>query len=154
MKKLLSIGLIVGGLAYYVGRTKFDEYSQTFDKMSVEFLGLQNVKIKNGGLEFETDLKLKNASQKPLDFDSNKNIVLKKIRFFSLDNQYIGEATPNISAISVPANGSAKLENIPTYLPLSDFGGIITNALNIVKGEKLNLQIIVEALGKNYTINA
>lgn len=155
MRKLLGITLIAGGLFYYVGRNKVDEYSKAVEKIKAKFLGIKDVNLSGGNLLFKTNIELQNASVTDISFDTGEYLTLNRILFYTKTGNYIGEANPNISNIDLPAHSKVKIENIPTLLPLKDFGSLLNNALEILDdSSSLKLKLEFTALGKTFLVEA
>lgn len=154
MKNLLTIGLIAAGAMYYFGKNKVQDYSQIAKQLKIKFLGVSGISLKSSTLKFKTNIRITNTSPVDLSLSTGNNIVLRKIKFFTPSGDYLGEATPNVSGIVLPANAHVDLKDIPTVLPLTNLGNLFGDALDIISNPAiLKTQFELEVFGKSITIN-
>lgn len=155
MRKVLGMTAIAAGVFWYFGKNKADEYMEAFKNVEVKPLGIKNIKLNGSSLTFKTNLKVINNSFTHIDLDSAKKVVLERIKFYTANGKYIGEAKPNLAAISIPAQSSTNINNIPTVLPINDIGGLISNGLGLLSNpDSLKMELEFIAFGKSFMVEA
>lgn len=148
MKKILGIAAVLGTLAYF-GKEKAQNYVAIVKQLKFKFLGVSDLSLSGGKLKFKTNIRITNKSAEDFSFASGKNIILRKIKFYLPNGEYVGEATPNLAAIELPAGASVELKDIPTVLPVGNVGGFLENAFQIATNiSKMKTKIELEILGK------
>lgn len=154
MKKILGIAAIIGAVAYF-GKKKVDNYQVVFSKLKVKFLGLSGLSFSNGNITFKTTLQVLNPSNIPLDIATGNAVTLRRLLFYNNVGEFLGEATPNLSAIQIPAKSSIELKNIHTEVPITEIEDLFGTALSIFQDTKnLKVKVELEALGKIILIDA
>ncbi|MDT0689382.1 hypothetical protein RM549_06265 [Salegentibacter sp. F188] len=152
IKTILSVGaLAITGFSYF-GKGKYDEYREVADRM--EF-NLKNVKIHNplqGTLK--VNVEIVNPTATAVTVPGNL-ITIKNIHFYTLSGKKLGTAKANISDISLPANSSREIQNIPVQLSLANIGNSFSEVLEIAQDtDKLKISADIQAFGKSFTVNA
>lgn len=149
-KILITSGIIIGALAL-VGWRKAKNLQSVFDKMKIKPVALSNFDISLSRLFFKVDISFENPSSE--DFSLNGYVVsLKKIDIY-YNGIYIGQATTNLISISVPANSTLIVYDIPVEIPVKSLPYIILQAItNGLSLSSLKINATVNALGKDYLI--
>ncbi len=155
MRTILGMTAIAAGFFWYIGKNKADEYLQAFEQLEFKPLGIKNIRLSGGKLSFYTSLEIVNNSLTNIALDTAKKVVLSRILVYNSNGEYLGKATPNLSAINLPAQSTTVVENINTVVPLDDLGSVLTNALSIIQNpNSLKLKLEFSAFGETYTIEA
>jgi hypothetical protein len=146
---LLGIGVAVAGLAL-VGWQKAKNLKDTFDMMSLVPVGIRKVDfISLTTTKLNVDIRLVNPTTQA--FSINGVVATLKRLVVYYKGKYLGSADLNISAIDVPANGTALIKDIPVTV---ENLAAITVLLDLGNIDMKNLQITatIEALGSEYQI--
>lgn len=154
IKTILGVGaLAIGGFAYF-GKGKYDNYKNVLGSLQFNLKSVKNVNLSGGNVLFNVDMELVNPTSTAIDVPGQQ-IVVKKLHFYSANGNYLGVATPNISNISMPANGTRLITNIPVKLSLATVGNSFSEILDIIGNTKLlQIKADLEAFGKSFTVNA
>ncbi|MDT0643683.1 hypothetical protein RM553_12645 [Zunongwangia sp. F363] len=152
IKTILSLGALAATGAIYFGKGKYDEYSAVAKQMQ---FNLKNVKIHNplqGTLR--VDVEIVNPTPTAVNVPG-KLITIRNIHFYTLSGQLLGTANANINDISLPANASRLIQNIPVQLSMKNIGNSFSEVLDIAQDKnKLQIAADIEAFGKSFTVNA
>jgi hypothetical protein len=141
----------VGGFIYF-GKGKYDNYNTVLANLQFKIKDIKKLDLVNGLIVFDSDIEILNPSNIAIDVPGNQ-ILLKKIHFFSNSGAYLGVATPNISNIKMPANGSRLITNIPVKVSLKTVGNSFAEILGIISNPKnLHVKADIEAFGKSVTV--
>lgn len=147
-KILITSGIIIGALAL-VGWRKAKNLTTAFSKMDIFPSAIKQIDLNWSRLFFKLDVTFTNGSDQ--DFSLNGYVVtLKRLDIF-YDNKYVASAYPYLTSISIPANNTLIVHDIPVEIPITALPGIILQ-INDFKISLLKINATVEALGKEYTI--
>lgn len=154
IKTILSLGALAATGAIYFGKNKYDEYSGVIDNLKFNLKKVHNIGFSSGNVTLKADVELINPTATAITVPGNR-ITVKNLHFYSLSGNKLGVANPNISDISLPANGRREIQNIPVILDLSSITGNFSEILDIASNtENLKIQAEIEAFGKSFTLNA
>ena len=150
---MLSLGALAAtGIAYF-GKDKLSQYQQVIDKLSFKLRNARNISFSGGNVQLKVDVEMINPTPTAINVPG-KLITIRNINFYSLQGNMLGTAMPNLSDISLPANGKRLVTNIPVSLPLSAIGNNISEILSILSDtSRLKITADIEAFGKQFTIN-
>jgi hypothetical protein len=151
-KLILTAAAIAAGGFLYFGKGKYDNYAKVFTGLKFKIKSIKKINMSSGIIGFDIDIEILNPSPTSLDVPG-KQILLKKIHFYSKSGAYLGVAVPNISDISIPANGSRLITNIPVKVSLKTIGESFTEILGIVSNpNNLHITADIEAFGNQFTV--
>jgi len=154
IKTLLSLGALAATGAIYFGKDKYDEYSGVIENLKFNLKNVHNLGFSGGNVTLKADVELINPTATAVTIPG-KRITVKNLHFYSLSGKKLGVASPNISDISLPANGSREITNVPVVLDLSSITGNFGEVMEIVSNtNNLKIQAEIEAFGKSFTLNA
>lgn len=154
IKTILGVAAVAVGGSLYFGKNKYDGYQQVLQNLEINLKGIKGVKFSGGSIIFNCDVEILNPTNVAVNVPG-KQLVVKNLHFYTPKGVYLGVANPNVSEISLPANGKRLITNIPVTLSLSSIGNSLSEILDIVSNTDL-LQITadLEAFGKSFTVNA
>ncbi|WP_417885346.1 hypothetical protein [Zunongwangia sp.] len=152
-KNLLTIGGIALAASWYFGKDKIKNLAQSVQGIDFNLKSLHNLNFDgNGGATLKADVEIVNPS--PIDLSIPGNLInIKQIDFFTKSGKRLGTAYTNLNNITIPANGTKTLQNIPVQIAISQAFSNINEILDIA-GNTGNLKIVptVQAFGKEFTI--
>lgn len=154
MKIILGAAALAFGSSVYFGKEKFNQYKGVLDNLQFNLKSIKGMKLSGGKIIFNCDVELINPTNVAVNIPG-ENIVVKNLHFYTPSGVYLGVASPNIAEISMPANGSRIITNIPVFLSVDPIGSAFYEILNIVSDPDL-LQIRAEllAFGKSFIVNS
>ncbi|MGB7841142.1 MAG: hypothetical protein WBL21_00015 [Salinimicrobium sp.] len=154
IKTILSLGALAATGVAYFGNGKFSKYQQVIKQLTFKLKNARNISFSGGNVQLKVDVEMINPTPTAIDVPG-KLITIQNIHFFSLQGNNLGTATPNLSEISLPANGTRLVTNIPVTIPLSAIGNNITEIISILSDtSRLKITADIQAFGKQFTINA
>ena len=154
IKAILGVAAVAAGASVLFGKKTYDKYKDVMDKMQFNIKRITGVDLKSNRLVFDVDVELVNPTNVAIDVPGNK-VVVKTLQFYSPSGTKLGIAQPNISDISMPANGSRTITNIPVNISLASVGNNFTELLSIATNpDQLKISADVEAFGKSFTLDA
>lgn len=155
-KVVITIG-IVGVLGYFLLGDKVKKIIEQLQNVKVLPVAIKNFNAKwNDGMPyitFKLDLKVINPT--PVNFNANVVVItLKRILFYDKKNVLFGTSELNIDAISIPANSSITLKDVPIALDLKT---AISTALTIIQNDGLKVDdvrvvAVISVLGIDYKL--
>lgn len=154
IKTILGVAAVaVAGSAFF-GKEKISDLTSLKDQLQFKILNLKNIKFSNGQVIFDVDIKIVNPTSIAIDIPG-KSLLLKTLHFFSPSGQKLAVSNANVSDITLPANGSRTITDVPTVVSLVTVGNSFNEVLDIVSDPK-NLKIVadIEIFGKSFTVNA
>ena len=153
-KAILLVGAVAAGASLLFGKTTFDKYRGVMDKMQFRIKGIKGVDLKSDGLYFNLDMELINPTNVAIDIPGEQ-VVVKTLHFYSPSGVKLGIAQPNISDISMPANGSRLITNIPVNISLANVGSSFNELISIATNpEQLKITADLEAFGNSFSVQA
>ncbi len=156
-KIVLGVG-IVAVLGYFLLGDKVKKIIEQFQNVKVVPVAFKSLDAKwNDGVPYVTfKLDLKMINPTPLNFNASVVAVrLKRILFYDKNNVLFGSSEMDINAISIPANSSITIKDIPVAF---DLKMAITNALEMILGKGFNAneirtEVVIEILGIDYKLS-
>lgn len=154
-KKTIAVGLVALTFGGLYAKNKLEKVKKHFENIKIVPVGLSDLSLKyNNGfpiLLFKVDFKFINPQNKPFVL----NGLLAKIqRIIIYDGQgkALGVSTPNIGKLSIPANGTATLPNVPFMI---DAKLLIKNILDYknIKLSSFKFEVIISILGTEHKVN-
>lgn len=115
-KTAIAFTLVGVTMTALIVKNKAKILTRHFENIQILPAGFRGLKLKwNNGyptLEFKVDFKFINPL--PEAFDLNGMIAkLQRIIIYDTQGKPLGVSTPNLSKLSIPANGTATLANVP-----------------------------------------
>lgn len=154
MKHILIISALVVGSIVLLSKDKVSallkQYENTLNSLKIGLGSISNIDISDSVLSADIALSINNPTRLGVGADTGGYIKFKKLQLFTESGQYIGEAKPNISALTLPANTTTLTSKTPLTIPLN--GNIVNLGIELFTNSK-NLQVKadVEAFGKVFT---
>lgn len=153
VKTILLVSAAAIGSSYLFGKSKVNRYMEVLDKMEVNTKGVRNFKLQGSFLFFNIDVELVNPTNIAVDIPGNL-ITVKNLHFFTATGKKLGVATPNVSQISLPANGSRMITNIPAAFDLMAIGSSFSEAVEIaLNPDAMLVATDIQAFGTSFTVN-
>ncbi len=154
IKTLLAVaGVAVGG-GLLLGKNKFDEYRNVLNQMKFKIKSVKGIKLISGNVVFDVDMELTNPTDVAITVPGKK-LVVKNLHFFTPSGKKLGVASPNISDIDMPANGSRIITNVPATISLDAVGSSFSEVLSVVLDPtKLKVTADLEAFGRSFSVNS
>lgn len=154
-KVVIGVGILaVAGYLFLDYKVK--KIIEKFQFVKIYPTSIKNFNVKwNDGqplISFNLDIKFTNPTTEVF---SAKIIAvkLKRIIFYDKSNVQLGTATVNADALTIPANGSTTIYNIPIQLQLQTVATAIASAIQKDFGLKdIRIETIVSVLGTEYKI--
>jgi len=152
---LIYGGMALAGFALF-GKDKLTGITSVGQKIQPKIKGIKNLKFGSGGITFNIDLELVNPTPVDLDVSSGNLVSLDKIQFFSKNGVLLGESTPNLKSIEVPANSGVVLTGIPVQISSTNVAELFSAVSAFASGgtSPLAYKLFFGALGKQFEINA
>ena len=153
-KAILLASAVAVGSTYIFGNRKYRNYSEVLEKIEYNMKGVKNIKIIGSTIGFDVDIELVNPTNIAVDVPGNR-LTVKTLHFFTPSGKKIAEAHPNVSEISMPANGSRIITNIPTVVDLVAISGSFAETLSVVLDtDKLVTAADLVLFGKSFTVTS
>lgn len=153
LKTILTVGAVAFGSSLIFGGRKVGGYTNAIKSLQFEVVGLRNIKLRNGIVSFDVDIKIINPTPTAIDVPGQQ-ITIKTLHFFSPTGAKLGVATPNLSDIKIPANGFRLLTNVPTQISLVTAADAFSEVLAVVSDpSQLRTSVELEVLGQSFIIN-
>lgn len=155
-KKIIIGAGIIAIAGYFFIEYKVQKIIERFQFVKIYPTAIKKFNIKwNEGSPFVTfnlDIKLVNPT--PEVFSAKIVAVkLKRIMFYDKNNILLGTATVNTDAITIPANGSTTLFDIPIQLELKTVASTIISVIqNSFDLKDIRIETIVSVLGTEHKI--
>lgn len=157
VKKLVIGAGIIAIAGYFFLEYKVQKIIERFQFVKIYPVALKKLNFKwNDGepfIAFNLDIKLTNPTSEVF---SAKIVAvkLKRILFYDKKNVLLGTATVNTNAITIPANGSTTLYDIPIQLDLKNAATTIVLAIqNSFNINDIRIETIVSILGTEHKIS-
>ena len=152
MKKTIVVTGIALTALYYLGKNKakaiLNNYQEAFRKLIYTIHQVQDIRLSGGQLTAKVSLHIQNNSTIDLTADTSGYITLKKLTFYTKSGNFIGEAFPNITQISIPISQPYISPFIPIQAPLN-----AEVALELaLDNSSIQVRAEIEALGQTYTL--
>ncbi|SHM71593.1 hypothetical protein [Flavobacterium chilense] len=158
LKKIVVGAGIVAVVGYYFLEYKVKKIMEQFEFVKIYPVAFKKLDAKwNDGKPFVTfnlDFKLVNPTSE--NFSAQiLAVTLKRILFYDKKNMLLGSANINVSAVTIKANSSTIIANVPIQLDLQT---TITNILSFVNTSNFNsndirMEAIVSILGTEHKIS-
>lgn len=148
-KTLLIAGaLAVAGFAIF-SYNKVTNLIDIFSKMTIQPVGLRNLKVSFTAITFNLDIDLKNPTSQ--DFAVSGYVATLKRLVINYKGQFLGVADVNIDEVAVPKFNSLRIKDLPVVVAPKT---LVQNIMTITSLDYKDLQItaVIEALGTEYTI--
>ncbi|WP_337967189.1 hypothetical protein [uncultured Flavobacterium sp.] len=156
VKKIIIGAGIVAIAGYFFIEYKVQKIIERFQFVKIFPTSIKKFNIKwNEGspfVSFNLDIKLVNPTAEVF---SAKIVAvkLKRIIFYDKNNILLGTATVNTDAITIPANGSTTLFDIPIQLELKTVASTIISAIQSSFNLKdIRIESVVSILGTEHKI--
>ncbi|WP_268846570.1 hypothetical protein [Flavobacterium aestivum] len=154
---VITVG-IVGVFGYFLLGDKIKKIVEQLQNVKVLPVAFKNLNAKwNDGMPYVTfKLDLKVINPTPVNFNANiVAVTLKRILFYDKKNVLFGSSELNINAITIPANSSITLKDIPIALDLKT---AISTALTILHNDGLKVDdvrivAVISVLGIDYKLS-
>jgi len=152
MKKIIIISglLLTAGVLFAKDKATnlIAEYESVFKLLKIKLGGISNVDLSNSQLTANVVLHITNPTAIHLGVDTNNYVTLKKLLFFTESGKHIGDAYPDISKFSLPAQSTIPIPAIPVVVPIK-LSVAVELAMN---SSNLQVQAEIEVLNQTYTI--
>lgn len=154
-KVVIGVGILaVAGYLFLDYKVK--KIIDRFQYVKIYPTSIKNFNVKwNDGqplISFNLDIKLTNPTAEVFSAQIVA-VKLKRIIFYDKNNVQLGTATVNADALTIPANGSTTIYNIPIQLQLQTVATAIASAIQKDFGLKdIRIETIVSVLGTEYKI--
>jgi hypothetical protein len=156
-KIVVGVG-IVAVLGYFLLGDKVKKIIEQFQNVKVVPVAFKSLNTKwNDGVPYVTfKLDLKMVNPTPLNFNASIVAVkLKRILFYNKNNILFGSSEMDINAISIPANSSITIKDIPVAFDLKT---ALTTAMEMILGKEFNTndirtEVVIEILGIDYKLS-
>lgn len=153
LKTILTVSAVAMGSTLLFGGKKATNYMKVADNLQFGLKSVNGIDLKDRNIVFKADVELINPTEISIDIPGN-NLVVKNIHFFTQSGVKLGTANVNVSEITLPANGSRVITNIPVVLSMDAIGASFSEILSIVSDPKqLNIEAELEVFGKSFTVN-
>ncbi|MBA0884916.1 hypothetical protein [Flavobacterium undicola] len=156
LKKIVVAGGIFM-LGYFLLKDKAKKLTAQFGLVKILPVGFKNLngKWNNGKPSVSFNLDLNFINPTPQNFKADGVvIVLKKILFYDKNNVFLGQSDINMSSLSIPANSSTVVRNVPVLLDLQT---TLINAITIINNgsfvpANIKIEAIISVLGIEYKL--
>ena len=154
IKTILSVAAVAVGGSLILGGKKFRGYKNVIDNLEFNIKDVKGVKLQGSEVVFDVDVEIVNPTSTAVNVPGDL-IVVRNLHFFTPSGTKIGVATPNVSNIAMPANGSRTITGIPARVSLTSVGKSFSEVLDVVLDpQKLKVAADLEAFGKSFTVNS
>ena len=154
-KILLTGGILT--LGYFLFKEKAKKLTAQFGLVKIIPVGFKNITGKwNSGkpaISFNIDLNFINPTPQNFKADGVV-IVLKRLVFYDKNNVFLGQSDINMSSLSIPANSSTVIRNVPVSLDLQT---TLVNAITIINNgnfipANIKTEAVISVLGIEYKL--
>lgn len=152
-KKILLIGALLGGAGLiYSGRNKAGELNSLKNNLQVDLKKTKLKSFSGGNIDLSVDVEITNPTAAGFDIPSNL-VTIKALKFYTKTKKYLGVADTNITNLSIPANSTRVVTDIPVTIPIMSLANSLSEVLDIISDSK-NLVVTadVNALGFDFTV--
>lgn len=156
LKKIAVIGT-VAAVVYFLLKDKAKKLTAQFGLVKIIPVGFKNLngKWNNGkpNVSFNLDLNFINPTPQHFKADG-LIIVLKRLLFYDKNNIFLGQSDINMSSLSIPANSSTIIRNVPVSLDLQT---TLINAIAIINNgsflpANIKTEAVISVLGIEYKL--
>jgi|GEM_PF-1654848 len=147
-KILITGGVIIVGLAL-MGWSKAKNLTKVFAKMDIFPSGIKNIDLNWKRLFFKMDITFTNGSNEDLSLNGYV-VTLKRLDIY-YGGKYVASAYPYLTSISIPANNSLIVHDIPVEIPLTALPNILLQITDF-NLSLLKVNATIDVLGKEYLI--
>ncbi len=145
MKKLLIALALGGGFLYYQGKSKLAQIKHILKNSDVFLRDIRNVRFDLSAIRFDVDLDLKNNSNFPLSINSYGAVTLKKLLYYNLNGDFLGESMVNRKRIDIDAGGLLSIDGLATAIPIKNIGGALNTTLTLLQSpDSLKIKVEIE----------
>lgn len=148
-KKILITGVVVLGGLMLVGWNKAKNLTKVFSKMDIFPSGIKGIDLNWKRLFFKLDVTFMNGSNEDLSLNGYV-VTLKRLDIY-YNGKYVASAYPYLTSISIPANNSLIVHDIPVEIPLTALPNILLQITDF-NVSLLKVNATVDVLGKEYLI--
>ena len=153
-KAILLATAVAVGSSMYFGKKKIGGYMAVLEQMDFNIKGVKNLKLQGSHLAFDIDIELVNPTNIAVQIPGDR-ITVRNLHFFTATGKRLGYATPNIADISMPANGSRIITNIPAVFDLVAIGSSFSEAVEIaLSPETMLVAADLVAFGQSFTVTS
>jgi len=156
-KKILTIAVIgIGGLMLF-GFKKYNTAKEVLNNIEVGVKSISSIKISFKEIKFNAVLTLKNLTNIDFGATLTSKIIVKQIRVYNKENQYIGKAETVFYELDLPANSTVELPEVKVNLDLDKaLNEFLNNPDTYLNQDfsNLNFKIDVEVFGNLLTLTA
>lgn len=154
LKSILLASAVAFGGSLFFGTKKYRNYSEVLEKMEFNLKGVKGLKLQGSSISFNVDVEIANPTNISVDVPGNR-LTVKTLHFFTPSGKKIGVSHPNISEISLPANGSRIITNIPTVVDLAAVGSSFSETVAVILDpDKLITAADLELFGQSFTVKS
>lgn len=150
MKKVIFGGVIA--LTYFSFK-KAKEAKEALSSLTAELTGIRISHLSTKKIRMKVSFQLNNNTPYSVGISTLKLLKVKQLNFYNIHNgNFLASAIVNIDKIKIPKNGVYPINNIPIEISLTNF---LSN-ISLLEGDfkdNIRIDIVLEALGKEYTIN-
>lgn len=155
MKQKLIIAALVASALIFLSKDKISKtlskYEDAFNQLQIKLRNISKVYVSSENLTGNISLNITNPTTLDIGVSTNELVLVKNLLFYTQDGTYFGEAIPNLSAISLPANQTTELKTIPIRIPLT--GNLIQLGIELAtNSSNIQVQAEIEVLGKTYIV--
>lgn len=154
IKAILGLSALAVGGSIYLGRNKYNDYMTVLENLEFNMKSVRGVKLSGTNIVFIVDMELVNPTPIAVNIPG-KSILVKTIHFYTPNNVYLGVSHPNVSEITMPANGTRLITGIPVTLSLTSIASSVSEIISIVSNpDLLKTKTDLVAFGQNFSVNS
>ena len=152
---LFPVSLVVSGVilvSKHKAKALINTYKTALKQVKMELYEISNLNVPNNHLKANIKLNLTNNSDVNFDFNSNGNIRLKRLRFYTHNNNHIGNADVNLHSIKLLAHSTITTPDLLIIIPLDahNIGQVIADLIQNKKD--ITIRAEIDVLGQTYTV--
>lgn len=150
-KNILIVTAIAFGGLWLFGQKKLNTAKEVMDHIKVGVKSISNIKFSLKEISFNAVLTLHNQTKIDFGATLTSKIIIKQIRVYTTNGQYLGKADVNIYKLDLPANTVVELPNIPFRVATEKALETLANNVDL---STLKYKIDVEVFGNILTLDA
>lgn len=143
----IAVGVGIAGIIGYLATKGNNLKNAVFELVyAIDKISKLQMDWTTLSLKAKLDLKITNPTSTNIGIDTASMLTVKQINLIdAVTRKKIGTAILNMGNISIPANDSIVLPNIPIVVPILDGVGVMNNELS-----NLVAEIVIVVFGKEY----
>lgn len=127
--KLLKYAAIAGA-GYWLFKT-YGKAKNIYNNVTAKVINVEKIRPSIKEINFSMDILLANPTDEPLNINTYGAATLSEVIFYDPQGVFFGTARININSLSIPAQGSQIITDIPATMPTDKVLALLPNIQNL-----------------------